>query len=90
MRKAPARYRFHDANGGLHFAEAVGFEPTVRCRTMVFKTISFGRSDTLPMVRNEPRPAQREAEPQQFLINRLSSANRFPQDWSQCFPMLVS
>src|SRR5699024_3804917 len=38
-------------SGSLHSAEAVGFEPTVRgCRTTVFKTASFGRSDTLPLV----------------------------------------
>src|SRR5699024_2508420 len=38
-------------SGALHSAEAVGFEPTVRgCRTTVFKTVSFGRSDTLPLV----------------------------------------
>src|SRR5699024_6375277 len=38
-------------SGALHSAEAVGFEPTVRgCRTTVFKTASFGRSDTLPLV----------------------------------------
>ncbi len=30
-------------------AEGVGFEPTVRFRTLVFKTSSFGRSDSPPM-----------------------------------------
>jgi len=29
-------------------AEGVGFEPTVSFPTLVFKTRSFGRSDTLP------------------------------------------
>ena len=30
-------------------AEAVGFEPTVRCRTLVFKTSAFDHSATLPI-----------------------------------------
>ena len=30
-------------------AERVGFEPTVRCRTTVFKTVTFNRSDTSPL-----------------------------------------
>lgn len=41
----------------LHTAERVGFEPTVRgCRTTVFKTVSFGRSDNAP-----GGPAQHDA-----------------------------
>ena len=35
-------------NFGLQFAEEEGFEPPVRCRTMVFKTITINHSDTLP------------------------------------------
>lgn len=55
MKKSPIAFVLTKPIGDFHLAEAVGFEPTVRgCRTMVFKTISFGRSDTLPMVRNEP------------------------------------
>jgi hypothetical protein len=32
-----------------NLAEAVGFEPTVRCRTLVFKTSAFDHSATLPI-----------------------------------------
>ena len=31
-------------------AEAQGFEPWVRCRTLVFKTSAFDRSATLPKI----------------------------------------
>ena len=32
----------------LFLAESVGFEPTVRCRTLVFKTSAFDRSANSP------------------------------------------
>lgn len=35
----------------LKNAEEVGFEPTVPCRTSVFKTDAIGHSATLPMVK---------------------------------------
>ncbi len=30
-------------------ADRAGFEPAVDCSTTVFKTVSFGRSDTCPL-----------------------------------------
>ena len=32
----------------IHVAEGVGFEPTMHCCTLVFKTSSIGRSDSPP------------------------------------------
>lgn len=50
-RRGPEHIDETDAFGASLSAEAVGFEPTVRgYRTTVFKTVSFGRSDTLPLV----------------------------------------
>ena len=45
------------ANGWARGAERVGFEPTDTCVSTVFKTVSFGRSDT------SPRPPWRPGSP---------------------------
>ena len=75
-RKPPNSSQMTLSSGALHWAEAVGFEPTVRgCRTTVFKTVSFGRSDTLPLVR--PRLCQRWNEP--GLLDARPSHHSFSQ-----------